>query len=147
MKASNYPSVCKRLVDNDWDPTDAAPDKEAVIVLMKKYLNEDVKDKKDKEKLDACMTPRKFRIEHDEEKFEYKYDKKENDKELVEALIDKLSEIGIFIENDENAETNVLRVVEELADAVKSIADSQEFVDQEQADDDVDSFVENNEKM
>ena len=128
--ASKYPSICKTLVDKDWDPTDEAPTREETLELIEKYLPkkaEMIQKNKNKDKIiEKVTTPRKSITAMKETK-KYQYNKCENDEELVNSLIEKLAEYSIFVENGENAKDDLLRIINELTLMTATITDEVNF--------------------
>ena len=136
--ASKYPSICKALVDEDWDPTDEAPTREETLELIEKYLPmkaEMIQKDKNKDKIiEEVTTPRKS-IMTKKEINKYQYDKCENDDELINSLIEKLAEYNIFVENGENPKDDLLRIINELALMTATITDELNFGENDEEED------------
>ena len=149
MHAFQFPPICKELVEHDWDPTNDPPSDTEIPSLIEKYLPEDhpLRTNTPKgEEMKQLMTPKKQFLPPKGQKKGVEveeppvfYDKTKNDQELVNKLIEKFKEIGIFINKDENAQQNLLRVIKEFADITSNITSFFDFTNEEEDQEQVDN--------
>ena len=134
MKASQYPSVCKAFVENDWDPTDEPPTQKETMELIAQYQPKKAKQinkgKIKEQDLAADLSPKKtltmmnsLKKQKRTEQQTFKFDRTDGDDALTDELIDKLSSIGIHIRKDENCHENILKVLKELCEVTKRLTD------------------------
>lgn len=117
-EASNYPAICKELVDNNWDPTEKIPDKQTLISLLRAYGI----SSSSKKISSADLKPKINYYNKDDSKCpSYEYDKYAYDDELCKMLNEKFEKIGICLPADSNLTGRILDLVERFAEIGGSI--------------------------